>query len=221
MLTQSRSASVSDDFPLAQTNSESSGTEALSPRRFSQDLLSLFNVTLGPTPHEIRQLQTELDHECLQLARSSDGSIHHESLDVSAVIDLTILLSSPFCPAKYPGTFLYQEVQLRALVSGLALLHYHRVKSLHLEQFDRLKNALSNFSKVIAVQLKSDSTLTERIRHVASMYLVQLASQYLSFISRGDSKLPSIIGPVLRILLGVAAGVSKSCFPKPMALTFL
>ena len=218
MLDQSSSTSGSDGFPLAQSNSESSGFGAFAPRRFSQDLLSLFNVNPSPTLRDIQQLQIELDHQCFQFARS-EISDHHENLQLNTVIELAILLSSPLCRAKYPGTFTYQEVQLRALISALALLHYHHVKSLHSEQWDRMHVAISGFARIVTMQLSKDSTLSEKIQHRPSVYLVQLASQYLRYIDRGDSKLPSIIGPIMRILWGAAAVVSNVRFLKIQTLT--
>jgi len=124
---------------------------------------------------------------------------------------MAVFLSSLLSLVKYPGTFLFQEVQLRTLVSCLALLHYHEVEALYPVQWDKLRANTSSFFGQVTFQQKATSTLRQAIRYAPNVYLVQLVSQYLSFIRRGDSKLPSVVGPIVKIFFGCIALVGYFC----------
>ena len=182
------------------TTSSSFGT--VSRRRLSRDLLASFNVSASPTLHQLHELHVELNHQCLQQAVATEaGSLQKVTADVNSVVDIAIALSGTLSHARYPGTFLFQEIQLRALISSLALLHYHGVETLHPELWDKLNRTnISELQRRIAFQKRA--TLSEEVRHAPNVYLVQLASQYLSFIRRGDSNIPAVVGPIVKILFG-------------------
>ena len=213
MLAHSKTPQILENLSAAQSSSIGSGLGDVAPRPFSHGLLASSTVTTSPTPRELYDLQIELDFQCLQFASQTDiRSAHHAAADVNSIVEIAIYLSGPLCVARYPGTFLYQELQLRALVSCLALLHYHGVEALYPEQWDKLKN--THISREGPFQLQSGSTLWDKIRHAPNVYLGQLASQYLSFIGRGNSNLPEIVGPITRILWGSIAVVSRTYLPK-------
>ena len=154
----------------------------------------------SPTISDLYKQQLQLDQQCLQYAQTSDETAtEHETSDVNSVIELAVKLSGPICLASYPGTFLFQEVQLRTLIASLALLYYLKVKALYPGQWDKVKR--TDLQR-IAFQLQPDSTLSERIRHADNRYLLQLASQYLDFFRRGDSNLPYVVGPIAKIFFG-------------------
>ena len=178
------------------------------------DLLTSLNIEYPPTEQQLYALKIHLDHFCLQCATNVDDHfLHHTIPDVNRILAWAIKLSSRLCKAIYPRTFIYQELQLRALVSCLSLLHYSRVQALHQEQWDTLKRTKL---QDIAFQLQPDSILSQEIRHAGNAFLLRLASQYLSFIQRGDSNLPLVVGPILNIFWGSVAVVSMQ---EPFATT--
>jgi len=208
VLTQLRSAQVSEGLSFAQCAGIGSSSRDVPSRPFSRALLDSFNINTSPTPRELYELQIELDFQCLQLAANVDDfSTEYKNPDVNSVVEVAVYLSGPLCLAKHSGTFQYQDLQLRALVSCLALLHYHGVNALYPEQWDRLRR--TDISEKLAFQLRSNSKLSERIRYAPNVYLVQLTSRYLSFMRRGDSNLPSVVGPIAKMFWGSVVVVSE------------
>lgn len=205
-----RSAQVSEGYSSPR---RSSGSSSFVPQRLlSRDSLASFNVNSIPTIRELYELQIELDYQCLQLAADTDlRPVRYATSDVNSVVGIAVFLSSLLSLARYPGTFSYQEVQLRALVSCLALLHYHEVEALYPIQWDELRTNICSYFGQVAFQQKSISTLSQAIRYAPNVYLVQLVSQYLSFIRRGDSKLPSVVGPIVKIFFGCVSLVGYPC----------
>lgn len=200
---------MSESYPFPRRNSGSSSMGCIPQRRLSRDSLASFNVNSSPTIRELYDLQIELDYQCLQSAADTDlRPIRYAKSDVNSVVGIAVFLSSSLSLARYPGTFLFQEVQLRALVSCLALLRYHAVESLNPAQWDTLRSNIASLFHQISYQPKS--TLPEAIRYLSNVYLVQLVSQYLSFIRRGDAVLPSVVGPIVKIFF---ASVSIVGYP--------
>ena len=169
--------------------------------------LASFGLPTSITIRQLYDLLSELDEECLRHATGQDSTS-----GVVSVVGLAMYLSGSLDPCRYPGTFLFQELQLRALVSSLALLQHNDVRSLDPDFYDklRLKNISARFQK-IAFQLQRNSTLADRIRHAPNVYLVQLASHYASFIKRGDSPWPSVFGPLANIIFATASLVGTVC----------
>ncbi|KAL2047571.1 hypothetical protein N7G274_000612 [Stereocaulon virgatum] len=181
----------------------------MSPRGLSQDLVASFTTNKSTSNHRLHELRLELDYQCLQIGAGIDlDSQEDPALDVNSVKELAVSLSGALNQCGYPGRCLFETLQLRALISSLALLHSLGVTTLATETWDKLKaeNIPARFG-TIAFQSNSISTLAERIRYTPNGYLIQLASQYLSFFRRGDSNLPSIIGPAIRLVFaGIALG---------------
>ena len=210
--TQSRSTQVFEDDPSLQRRSGSS-----IPRRNPQRQLSLasFNVNTVPTIRELSELQIELDYQCLQSAADTNiRQTRFAKSDVNSVVGIAIFLSGPLSLARFPGTFLFQEIQLRTLISCLALLHYHAVEALYPAQWDKLRLNVASFFEQISFQPRSPSKskLAEAIRYAPNVYLIQLVSQYLSFIRRGDAVLPSVVGPIVKIFFASFALVGNPSY---------
>lgn len=206
--TQLKAAQISEDSLFSQSFDISHSYQRGPQQPFPHALLAPLDINPSITEHELYNLQLQLDCQCVQLAAAiDDHAPRHATSDVNSVIELAVKLSGPLCLARHQGTFLYQELQLRALISCLALLHYHRVQALYPEQWDKLKR--TDLQR-IAFQIQSDSALTERIRYAPNVYLLQLASQYLSFLRRGDSNLPFVVGPIVKIFWGGLAVVGIS-----------
>ena len=179
----------------------SSTAEAASQHSSLRDTLASLGLPASTTKQQLYDVLSELDHECLRHATAQDSTS-----DAETVANLAMFLSGSLSQCGYPGTFAFQEIQLRALVSSLALLQRKEVGSLDPDFYDRLrlKNISARFQK-IAFQLHRSSTLADRIRHAPNTYLVQLASEYGSFIKRGDSPWPSLLEPLTKIFF---AGLS-------------
>ena len=199
LFTQSMSIQVSENDPSPRQRNGSSSSRCIPQRQFS---LASFNVNAVPTIRELYDLRDELDYQCLQTAADTNlRPTRFAKSDVNSVVGIAIFLASPLSLARFPGTFLFQEVQLRTLISCLALLHYHAVEALYPAQLDKLRTNVMTFFQQISFQPRSPSksNLAEAIRYAPNVYLIQLVSQYLSFIRRGDSVLPSVVGPIVRI----------------------
>lgn len=187
----------------------------MSPRRVSIKSLETFNIGPIQTPRDLYDLQVELDHQCLQLVVTTDAITNAqvgttEDLDLARACDQAFAerLSSSLNQSGHSGRYVFQEVQLRALVASLALLHHSGVHTMKPESWDKLKANISAWFNDITFQIRGESSLADKTRHTSNIYLVQLAWQYLSFIQRGDSKLPSVVGPAVKILF---ASISVVC----------
>lgn len=195
------SAQVPSAFRSLRGSIGSSTAEAVSLHPSLRETLASFNLPATTTARQLYLLQLELDHECLRHATGNAvNPVQDSTSEVESVVGLALFLSGPLSQCGYSGTSIFQEAQLRALISSLALLQHSGVHTLDPDVYDklRLKNISARFQK-IAFRLKSSSTLADRIRYAPNVYLVQLASQYVSFINRGDSPWPSIFGPTVDI----------------------
>lgn len=211
---ESVSAQASEGSPISREDSEHSSFGFEPQRRFSNGLIESFDVNTSPSISDLCEVQIELDDRCLQIAAApSPNPLGHATSNVNSVVRLATFLSGSLNLARFPGSFLYQEIQLRSLTSSLALLHHYHVESLYPEQWDTLQQTnIPRIYRNIAFQLTSSQTLSNRITHASNKYLVQLASQYLSFIRRGDSVLPSLAGPIVKVFFACLSLVSTLCY---------
>lgn len=195
------SAHVSSGLRPLRGSVSSSTAEAVSLHSSLRETLASFSLPASTTIRQLYKLLLVLDHECMRHATDDALDPAQDSTtEVQSVVELALFLSGPLSQCGYPGTSIFQEAQLRALISSLALLQRKGVHTLDPDVYDklRLKNISARFQK-IAFQLQRSSTLADRIRYATNVYLVQLASQYVSFINRGDSPWPSIFGPTVDI----------------------
>ena len=187
----------------------SSTAEAVSLHPSLRETLASFSLPASTTTRQLYKLIVVLDRECMQHATDDALDPAQDSIsEVQSVVELALFLSGPLSQCGYPGTSIFQEAQLRALISSLALLQRKGVRTLDPDVYDklRLKNISARFQK-IAFQLSL--TLADRIRYAPNVYLVQLASQYVSFVNRGDSPWPSIFGPTVDIFFSALSVVGK------------
>lgn len=186
----------------------SSSAKAVSRHPCLRDTLASLGQPASTTTSQLYNILSELNdaclHECLRHDTAQDSTS-----DADTVAELAMFLSGSMGPCGYPGTFLFREIQLRALIYSLALLQFKGVGSLDPDFYDRLRlKGISAIFKKLAFQLQPSSTLADRIRHAPNIYLVQLASQYASFFKRGDSPWPSVSGPLTDIFFSVLPLVS-------------
>ena len=200
--TQAMSARVSGRLRSLRGSAGSSTVEPVSLHASLRETLASFNLPASTTIRQLYDLLSELDHECLRHATDIALDPAHDSTsEVESVAKLAIFLSGSLSQCGYPGTSMFQEIQLRALISSLALLQHNGVHTLDPVLWEqlKLKNISARFQN-IAFHVQPHSTLADRIRHAPSIYLVQLASQYVSFINRGDSPWTSVFGPTADII---------------------
>lgn len=209
--TQAMPTQVPGGLPPLLSSVGSTAAEAVSLHPSLRETLASFSLPASTTIRQLRDLLSELDHECLRHATEIALNPAQDSTsEVESVVGLAMFLSGPLSQCGYPGTSLFQEVQLRALISSLALLQHNKVHTLDPDVYDklRLKNISARFQK-IAFQLQRSSTLADRIRAAPNVYLIQLASQYVSFINRGDSPWPSIFAPTADIFFSALSLVGS------------
>ena len=190
-------------LPGASRENVPDGFRFVQRRQFSLDL------TASPSIPELSDLQVELDHQSLQHA-AGVKSEHDVTSEANLAKTAALKLSEPLNECTHTGRSKFQQAQLRALVASLALLHHSGVAALDRVPWDKLKGALNARFGSIAYQIRPDTKLSDRMVHTANVYLIQLASQYLSFIRRGDSVVPSIAAPAIKIFFATVAIVSPS-----------
>ena len=212
--TQAMSAQIPAGLRALRGSVASSTDEAVSLYPSLRETLASFSLPPGTTTRQLYDLLQQLDHECLRHATDVALNPAQDSIsEVESVAGLATFLSGSLSQCGYPGTSIFQEIQLRALISSLALLQHNGVHSLEPELYDklRLKNISARFQK-IAFHMGPSSILADRIRYAPMVYLVQLASQYVSFVDRGDSPWPSIFGPTVDVFFSALALVGMAPF---------
>lgn len=176
------------------------GFKLVHRRRFS------FELPTSPTKRELYNLQVELDHQCLQHAAGVESE-HDVISEANYAKEASLKLSEPLNEVRHHGSSRFYQVQFRALIASLALLNHIGVAALDQAPWNRLQEALTRRYRLIATT--RDTTLSENMTHTTNLYLLQLASQYMSFIPRGDSVVPLIAGPAMKIVFATLAIVSQ------------
>ena len=205
--TQAMSAQISNGVRSLRGSVGSSTAEAVSRHPSLRKTLAPFDLPASTTTRQLYELLSELDQECLRHATDiALDPVQDSTSEVESVAELAVFLSGPLSQCGYPGRFLFQEIQLRALIASLALLGHNRVNTLNPSLYDRLrlKNISARFQS-IAFHLQRRSPLADKIRAAPNIYLVQLSSQYASFVKRGDSPWPSIFEPTTNIFFSALA----------------
>ena len=178
------------------------------PRRLSKDIMAPFDIPTSPSSRELYALQVELDHQSLQRA-AGINSDHDVTSDANSAKAAALVLSGPLNECGHSGTFEFQQTQFRALIASLALLNHSGVAALDQAPWEKLKDELAAHFQRIAYQISSRTTLPARILCTSSMYLIRLASLYMSFIRRGEAVVPLIAGPLVKIFFATLSIVSQ------------
>ena len=179
------------------------------PRQLSKDLIASFDIPSSPSIRELCDLQVELDHQILQKVAGIESETD-ATWEANLAKGAALILSGPMVECGHEARSEFQQIQLRALISSLALLHRTGVAALDSNPWDKLRieNIPARFQN-IAYQMKSNLSIAERILHAPNVYLIQLASQYMSFFRRGDSVVPSLVGPAVKIIFATISIVSS------------
>lgn len=190
----------------------------------TQDSSGNLGLVKIPTPDEsytadeLRDLRITLDKECLYRSQGIEAVPGPNGIPVEIVTKLALYLSGPLVQTIHPGSTLYRERQLRALISSLALLYYNEVEKLHTDSWNKLQNNLATLFNDIVNQHRGHENLNaDRIRHFSSLYLIRLASMWAHQFSRTDSLLRAHISPVIQLIFAgysiVGSSLLSSLYP--------
>ncbi len=182
--------------------------KVIRPRRLSEMQIASFDIPTSPSPCELYALQVELDHQSLQRVAGVDSE-HDVGSEANSALAAALILSGPLNECRHSGRFEFQQIQFRALIASLALLHHSRVAALDQAPWERLKDDLAARFQPIPYQISSRTTLAEKMLYTPSIYLIQLASLYMSFIRRGEAVVPLIAGPLVKIFFASISLVSQ------------
>lgn len=153
------------------------------------------------TDDELRDLRRSLDQECLYRSQPTDAVPGRNAIPVETVTKLMLYLSGPLVQSIYPGSTHYRNLQLQALISSIALLHYNRVARLHPDSGNRLnKNIADRFNDVVNQHREHENLTVDKISHFYSLYLIRLASMRALQFGRSESLFRSHITPVLQLI---------------------
>lgn len=108
-----------------------------------RETLALFNLPASTTTRQLYDLSVDLDHGCLRHATEPAFDPAQDSTsDVESVVELAIFLSGSLNQCGYPGTSLFQQVQMRTLISSLALLQHKGVHALDPDVYDKVRDTI-------------------------------------------------------------------------------
>ena len=170
--------------------------------------MASFDIPTNPSQRELYALQVELDYQSLQ--RAADVKSEHDlTSEVNSALAAALILSGPVNECGHSGRFEFQELQLRALIASLALLQHSGVATLDQAPWGKLKDELAAQFQRISYQTSSRTALADKMLYTPSIYLIQLASLYMSFIRRGESVVPLVAGPLVKILFATISIVSQ------------
>ena len=162
----------------------------------------------SPTLLDLVQLRSLLDHECLRHWDTSALSPRLVDYAPDLIKRIAIYLSGPISQVEDLESSAYRIQQLRALVAALALLHHLNVQELHDDPYNRLRlNITDRFNDIAHGRRRSRSTLTQKHRHIESLYLIRLVAQYFSLFRRSSGP-EALAVPVLGLILTGASVVS-------------
>ena len=178
------------------------------PRRLSRDIMTPFDIPTSPSSRELYALQVELDHQSLQRCAAVDSD-HDVTSEANSAKAAALVLSGPLNECVHSGRFEFQQIQFRTLIASLALLNHSGVAALDQAPWEKLKDELAARFQRIAYQISSRTTLLEKMLCTPSIYLIRLASVYMSFIRRGEAVVPLIADPLVKIFFATISIVSQ------------
>ncbi|KAI4248601.1 MAG: hypothetical protein LQ352_005892 [Teloschistes flavicans] len=177
------------------------------PPLIDSNLGTLFErlQTRSPTIHELQDFRIALDLECSLRLRDSHVDTS-SGISSGTLIAITLYFSGPLLLWRGSDSGRYLEVQLRALVGALALLHHCGVTGLAGEVHDQLRtNIAGRFNDIIDGRRASQLNIEERKRKSDALYLIRLADQYFSLLKRAQPWSDAVSIPVLGLVLAGAS----------------
>ena len=194
--------------PVELSDNLTDSFRTIRPRRLPKDIMASLDIPTSPSPRELYALQVELDHQSLQRAAGVDSE-HDLTSEANSAKAAALILSGPLNECGHSTRFEFQQIQLRALIASLALLQHSGVATLDQAPWEKLKDELAARFQRISYQISSCKTLAEKMLYTPSIYLIQLASLYMSFIRRGEAVVPLVAGPLVQIFFATISIVSQ------------
>ncbi|KAL8704700.1 MAG: hypothetical protein Q9201_002162 [Fulgogasparrea decipioides] len=160
-----------------------------------------------PTVQELLGLQRLLDNECLSRFRNPNDE---PGVPTGVLVQITLCVSGRLVDWSGPLSGRLREVQLRALVGALALLHHNGLTALASEPYDELRMNIANrFNDIVDGRRNSGLSLEDRMRKANALYLIRLVAQYFSLIRRAQPLSDALSIPIIGLVLagaGIASG---------------
>lgn len=176
----------------------------------TQDNLVILGLRQSPTQlnldgiltdHQLRDLRIDLDQECLYPLPSTEAVPGRQAIPVETITKLALYLSGPLVQSIHPGSTLYRERQMRALVSSLTLLYYKQVDKLHPDSWNKLwRNIADRYNDIVNQQREHKALTVDKIHHFSSLYLIRLASLWASLFEPSEPVYRSLISPIFQII---------------------
>ena len=177
------------------------------PRRSLADRLEKLN-TEHPTTADLADFQKALGQECLLRCLQPNAN---PTVSSGTLLQVTLYLSGPLLQWTDAQSGSFRDLQLRALVAALALLHHSGLTELTAEPHDQLRlNIAARFNEIIDGRSPSQMSLEHRMRKADARYLVRLAAQYFSLIKRAQPLSDAVPIPIIGLVLAGASIVGRS-----------
>lgn len=164
--------------------------------------LERFSIA-SPTIVELSDFRKCIEQQCL--LRCIDPKAN-ATVSTSTIVQTTLYLSGSLLQWSDSQSGQFRDIQLRALVAALALLHHSGLTELTAEPHDQLRsNIAARFNDIIDGRRASRSTLEDRMRKADALYLIRLAAQYFSLIKRAQPISDAAPIPILGLVFAGAS----------------
>ncbi|MCJ1389386.1 hypothetical protein MMC18_002243 [Xylographa bjoerkii] len=159
-----------------------------------------------------------LQHECLCWQYKNDGNLlagqdagaFRNTLEPSRTNQLVVQLSSCLVRAIGPSSHYERELQSKALLSALALLHAQGVRSLQTTFHDNLRAELAaRFQDLQGVPGQRAVFSMETVRKSQCGYYLCLGAEYAKHFSRAEPVVVSVVSSVVSLLI-VGASITST-----------
>ncbi|MCJ1379436.1 hypothetical protein MMC17_002537 [Xylographa soralifera] len=159
-----------------------------------------------------------LEHECLcwkykndgKLPAGQDAGAFRHTLETSRTNQLVVDLSSCLVRSISPSSHYERELQSKALLSALALLHAQGVRALQATFHDALRTQLAaRFQDLQGVPGQKAVFSAETVRKIQSGYYLCLAAEYAKHFQKAEPVVVSVVTSVVSLLI-VGASITSA-----------
>ncbi|MCJ1283639.1 hypothetical protein MMC26_002970 [Xylographa opegraphella] len=159
-----------------------------------------------------------LQHECLCWKYKNDGKLpaghdagaFRQTLETSRTNQLVVQLSDCLVRAISPSSHYERELQSKALLSALALLHAQGVRALQATFHDDLRVRIADrFKDLQGVPGQKAVFSAETVRKIQSGYYLCLAAEYGKHFHKAEPIVVSVVSSVVSLLI-VGASITSA-----------
>ena len=168
-----------------------------------------------------------LEHECLcwkykndgKVAAGQDAGAFRQTLVTSQTDQLVVQLSDCLVRSISPSSHYERELQSKALLSALALLHAQGVRALQATFHDDLRARIAErFKDLQGVPGQKAVFNAETVRKIQSGYYLCLAAEYAKHFQRAEPIVVSVVSSVVGLLV-VGASITSAVMVGLLAST--